>query len=231
VKIMLGRYSIPQFIKDAKAILATDEALEQKKAAIAEHLLELAKRDDLSRFGTSLGPSDASSHSYLLWREQPYTVLTLAQFDPHYLSPVHDHGDFWVVVAGYRGIDRWDMYERQDDGSRPGFADLKMVDQIYVPPGKAVWMPPPPRAIHSHNNLSASTNLELIFTAAMPQPPEKRLIFDVEGHRCWPSPWDMTKRRGENYPPVPMQSTIARTAKDFVHRLRHVGCPICMALA
>ncbi len=79
-------YTIPAFIKDAKAILANRAPLDKKKEAISEHLRVLAQRDDLTRFGQSPGPTDTSTNSHLLWRERPYSVLTLAQSDPGYLS-------------------------------------------------------------------------------------------------------------------------------------------------
>lgn len=234
-----SKYAIPRFISDAKSILASDAGLEQKQAAIGERLSELSKRDDLTRFGFPLGPSDASTQNYLLWREPPYTALVLGQFDPGYLSPVHEHGDFWVVGCGYRGQDRWDMYERIDDGSRPGHAEVKMVDQWHIPPGKSVVMPKPPRAIHSHNNEAEGDTLELIFSAINPLSPEQRIVYDVEGKTCWQSGFNLAGILvGDNYPPRP----VARTGMlskawnrgfgaKLLSKKPRALCPVCMAFA
>ena len=235
----LSKYAIPQFIADAKSILASDNGLEQKQAAIGERLSELSKRDDLTRLGFPLGPSDASTQNFLLWREPPHTALVLGQFDPGYLSPVHEHGDFWVVGCCYRGQDRWDMYERIDNGSRPGHAEVKLVDQWHIPPGKAVWMPRPPRAIHSHNNESQGDTLELIFSAIKPLPPEKRLVYDVDGQACWPSGFNLAGILvGDYYPPRPVvRNGLLSKAwnKEFGARLFSMRprafCPVCMAFS
>lgn len=180
------RYSIPEFIGDAKKVLATSDALSLKKVEIGEHLRELAKRDDLLRFGRPIGDSDASNFNWILYREG-YLMLIMVAWLPGYRSPVHEHGDYYVVGCGYAGHDRWDVYERTDDRQVPGHAELELIDQWDVTPGKVVCMPPPPQSIHSHNNVTQQMTYELLFTATPPLPPGDRLIFDVEGRTCWPS--------------------------------------------
>jgi len=227
-----GKYSISRFIKDALQITESSMALEQKKAAIGERLSELSRRDDLLRFGLPLGPSDGSNENYLLWREPPYTALVLGQFDPGYQSPVHEHENFWVVGCVYRGQDRWDMYERLDDGSQPGHAEVRMVDQWIMQPGKAVWMPPPPRTIHSHNNEAAGITLELIFSVNKPLPPERRLIYDVDGKACWPSPFNLGGVMvGDYYPPrMSKRAFLPALLNGTAQHIRaapHAPCPLC----
>lgn len=214
-----ARYEISQFISDAKAILASRESLEQQKGAIGERLSALSKRDDLTRHGMPLGPSDASTDNYILWREPPYMALVLGQFDPGYLSPVHEHQDFWVVGCGYRGEDRWDMYERIDDGRRPGHAEVRLYDQWHIPRGKAVCMPMPPRAIHSHNNVSSALTQELIFSAAKPLPPEDRIVYDVDNKTCWPSGFNLAGILvGDYYPPRPVASVVQPPRKSMLRQ-------------
>src|SRR5262249_40980034 len=127
--------TVRDFIQEAKKVVAQDIPLEKKQEAIGQGLSELSRRDDLVRLGYPVGPTDASTLSYVLCREPPYVGLILGSFDPGYGSPVHEHGDFWVVGCGYRGLDRWDMYERLDDGSRPGYSEVKLVNQVRLSPG------------------------------------------------------------------------------------------------
>jgi hypothetical protein len=118
-------------------------------------------------------------------RSSPAVTVGLAvQFDEHYLSPVHEHGDYWVVACAYRGADRWDMDKRLDDGSVDGHAELEMVDQILLTPGMTTAMPPPSRAVHSHNNVFSGATLELIFTAADPLPAHERLLHNPDMNSC-----------------------------------------------
>jgi hypothetical protein len=233
-----SKYSISRFVLDAKKVLASDAALERKKGGIAERLQELSKRQDLLRFGLPIGPADGCTQNFLLWREPPHTMLALAQFDHGYESPVHEHGNFWVVCCGYRGEDRWDMYERFDDGAVAGHADVRMIGQIAVPPGKAVWMPEPPRAIHSHNNVFSGATYELVFAAAKPLPAADRLIYDVDARRCWPSPFNPASVAiGDTYPPRVTQriavlgDAARRVGGHFTGALRRpraAFCPICI---
>ena len=99
------KYAIPDFIGDAKKVLATGETLAAKKAAIGEHLRELAKRDDLLRVGRPIGDSDASNFNWILYREG-FLMLIMVAWLPGYTSPVHEHGDYYVVGVGYAGLDR-----------------------------------------------------------------------------------------------------------------------------
>ncbi len=222
-----SRYSIRAFIADAKQILADGIALEQKKMAIGERLRLLSQRDDLIRYGAPMGPTDGCTGVYLLWREPPHIGLILAQFDHGYMSPVHEHGNFWVVACGYRGRDRWDMYERLDDGSRPGYADLRLVDQIVIPPGTPAWMREPPRAIHSHNNEFSGETLELIFTGSPPMDPKNRLLYDVEEKRSWPTWFKASKLVGDVYPPPAFKSLLGGGRRLGERFGAGAFCPVC----
>lgn len=228
----MTKYTIRGFIADAKAILATDDPLERKKEVLGERLAHLAKRDDLLRSGAALGPADASTENYLLWRESPNIVLLMAQFDQHYVSPVHEHDSYWVIGCGYRGRDRWDMYERLDDGSDPTYADLRLFDQYELAPGQYATMPTPPKAIHSHNNEFEGSTLELIFSAAEPNDPSKRVVYDVEEKSCRPSWWTPTGLYlGGDYPtPHISKRASLKTMGSALGAIgRKIFCPVCTA--
>lgn len=229
---MPTRYTIPEFIADARKVLATGDPLAVKKAALGEHLRELAKRDDLTRFGRPIGHSDASNFNWILHRESPDLMLILVAWLPGFKSPVHEHGTYYVVGVGYEGHDRWDVYERLDDGSQPGRAELKLVDQWDVTPGKVVCMPEPPRAIHSHNNVTSQLTYELLFTATPPLPPGERLIYDVERQACWPTvqTWDVFTG---DWPtrPDPVSHSVSAPRESLAQKLtRTLFCPICDGL-
>lgn len=225
------RYSISNFITDAKAVLAKDTPLEDKKIEIASHLTVLSKRDDLSRFAMNIGAADTSPFNYLLWREPPYITLLLSQWDDGYRSPIHEHGDFWVIGCGYRGRDRWDIYERLDDGARPGYAHVEKVDQVVVTPGVPVWMPAPPRAIHSHNNEATGWTQELIFAATKPPPSSARLVYDVDERTYFPSLWRPDGMfEGEAYPKYAGRSMLSSSLHSVKSLARRLFCPACDAI-
>lgn len=223
------RYSIPDFITDAKKVLASREALAVRKAAIGEHLRELAKRDDLLRFGRPIGHADASNFNWILHREAPDMMLIMSAWLPGFRSPVHEHGDFYVVAVGYQGHDQWDIYERLDDRRTPGHAELKLIDQWDVKPGQVVCMLPPPRSIHAHNNVApGQVTYELLFTATPPLPPEERLLFDVERNVCWPSPQTWDGFSGD-WPPraAAAQGISMSVGRSLTQLKRQFFCPLC----
>lgn len=196
------RYTIRQFASDARDLLGLGLPLGRLQQRLGEQLVELSQRDDLTSHGAIIGPTDASFNSYLLWRESPHLALVLAQWEPFSRSAIHEHGPHWVVSAGYRGRDRWDVYERTDDGGTPGRADIRLIDQVVVEPGTWAALPPPPRAIHSHNNEVDSFTAELIFSATAPLPRESRLLYDPDYGTCRSSWFGAAQHlAGDAYPP------------------------------
>ena len=194
-------YTTRAFMEDAKKLLENGHTPEAKDE-IAARLSELAQRDDLTRFAAQLGPTDASNHTYLLWREPPHLTLIMVRFDEHFLSPIHDHREHWIAACCYRGADRWDLYERTDGKSGPGGFDLELRDQVLLTPGDSIVLPPPPAAVHSHNNVASGDTLELIFSAAPPTPAKDRMMFDLPSGICVPSWYEISEQlTGEYFPP------------------------------
>jgi predicted metal-dependent enzyme (double-stranded beta helix superfamily) len=196
-------YTIERFMTDAKDLLSSSEDSSPWEA-IGERLSALSRRDDLTAYGAQLGPTDASNGTYLLWREPPFFTLLLVRFDEHFRSPVHDHRDHHIVACAYRGIDRWDLYERVDDGGGPGPCTLELVEQVELRSGDSVALTGPPRSIHSHNNVARGDTLELIFSATPPTPASDRLMFDLSTGTCRASWYEIADQlQGDYFPPRP----------------------------
>jgi predicted metal-dependent enzyme (double-stranded beta helix superfamily) len=66
---------------------------------------------------------------------------------PGRTGSVHDHADAWVLYGVLDGTESLQRYERIDDGSRPGHAELRLVSVTTGTQGKADLVPP--RAIHT----------------------------------------------------------------------------------
>ncbi len=177
--------TIKQFIADAKSIMKKGEGVEQQMA-IGERMKVLAKRDDLDRLGKRIGAGDGCTDAWVLHMEPDKSaVLCLAQFDPGYCSQAHNHG-VWVVACGYRGTDTWKMYERLDDGSRPGYADLRGIGEVHLGPGSVSLIPDAPFDVHSHNNLGSRDSWEFVFLGREPDM-TKRMLFDPVTKKAWRS--------------------------------------------
>jgi predicted metal-dependent enzyme (double-stranded beta helix superfamily) len=69
--------------------------------------------------------------------------------------PAHDHGN-WESMFIYRGEVKHTVYERVDDGSVAGFADLKVVDDRVLRRGDSAVIAPP-ADIHTFMALAEDT--------------------------------------------------------------------------
>lgn len=81
--------------------------------------------------------------------------ITLDQLPQGLDVPPHDHG-VWEALALLKGRLRHIVYDRVDDGSIDGHAELKTIeDKVYAPGEMAMVMPP--AEIHSFTALDAET--------------------------------------------------------------------------
>ncbi|MCO5066695.1 MAG: hypothetical protein M9924_20120 [Rhizobiaceae bacterium] len=230
--------TVREFAKEAKDIMLQSAPLPEKQAAVADILSELSRRDDLLSLAVPVGHSDATTSTFMLLRNGTMGVM-IAGFAPHYQSPVHEHGNFWVIACGYRGVDRWKMYERLDGGTKPGYSEVRFVEERVVAPHTTSIMPPPPRAIHQHNNITAGETLELLFSYNEPLGPDDRLIYDVEGNACWPSGFKLAGIYGQQNYPSTWRSRLSEATSSYAHSIKAGikavrrpvwNCAICMAM-
>ena len=78
---------------------------------------------------------------YLLHEEHDHTLSVFAvSWLPNRGTPPHNHGT-WGLVAAVDGCERNDFFERVDDGTRPGYAELKKIGEKRVKPGEVIAMP------------------------------------------------------------------------------------------
>jgi predicted metal-dependent enzyme (double-stranded beta helix superfamily) len=73
-------------------------------------------------------------------------------------TPPHDHGT-WAVIAGLEGHETNHWWKRIDDGTKPGFADIRRAGQQRIDSESCVAMPA--RAIHSLHNDSDGMSITL----------------------------------------------------------------------
>ena len=105
------------------------------------------------------------------------STLMLARFIPDAPTPVHNHNS-WGVICVIRGRDRHILWARQDDGSVPGRARLRVVESRELGPGDTLWFPDAPHDIHSQQGLGGDA-WELAYFARDPTT-RPRLYFDPD---------------------------------------------------
>lgn len=75
--------------------------------------------------------------------------------------PVHDHGT-WEILAVYRGEIEHTLYRQVDDASRPGYAELEVVEKRLVGPMDVVAALPPDKEIHGFTITKPDTHVVVV---------------------------------------------------------------------
>lgn len=96
---------------------------------------------------------------HLLHQESDHTLAVFVlSWLPGRGAPPHDHGT-WAVVAGVEGAERNVRYDRLDDGSRAGYAELSTKHEFDAGEGELICMKT--GGIHSVRNNTGKITLSL----------------------------------------------------------------------
>jgi len=108
------------------------------------------------------------------------STLMLARFPADAPTPIHNHNS-WGVICVIRGRDRHILWAREDDGSTPGRARLRVVESRELGHGEIAWFPDVPGDIHSQQGIGGDA-WELVYFARDPTT-RSRLYFDPDRER------------------------------------------------
>lgn len=153
-------YSIEQLVTDLKRICA--ETSDERQ--IVGRGRALARQAALSKDAwvkQSMYRADAEQGFgvHLIHEEPDHTLAILAvSWLPNRGTPPHNHGT-WGIVAGVDGGEENEFFERVDDGSRPGHAELKKIGSKQCDVGDVVAMTS--STIHSVWNKTDNVSLSL----------------------------------------------------------------------
>src|SRR6266850_4830168 len=123
-------YSIQQLIADLRRV--TSETADEHE--ILSRIRPLARRAALSRdswLEKRFYAADAEQGFglHMLHEEPDHSLAVFAvSWLPNRGAPPHDHGT-WAVVAGVDGPEKNEFFERLDDRTRVGYAELKKVGE------------------------------------------------------------------------------------------------------
>lgn len=170
-------YSVAQYVADIRQIAAE----ETDEAAITDRVKPLAKRlaADRSWFKDEYRTTDPEQGFgvHLLHEEDNHDLAVfIFSWEPGKGVGAHNHRT-WAVVAGIEGQEHEVNFERLDDGSKPGFADLRKTHEETLYPGTAVCCMPDD--IHSVVNNGKNVSVSL-HTYGHHLNLTGRSVFDVE---------------------------------------------------
>jgi predicted metal-dependent enzyme (double-stranded beta helix superfamily) len=152
-------YTVPEFVEDLRAIAAETT----EPAAIISRVRPLTQRLALTKAWLQKRHYACDPEQgfgvHLLHEELDHTlaVFTIAWL-PGKGAPPHNHGT-WAVVAGVDGPEKNIFWERLDDGSRPGYAEIRSERVGVFGPGEVVSFLPDD--IHSVVNETGQVTVSL----------------------------------------------------------------------
>src|SRR4029077_13864417 len=138
---------LDKFIVDLRTVWAEDSEIERRMAK-AKPLLEQLLKDATLKAHSAAWPSTEGRKNLLLYVDPDHHfVINGVVRMPGRTGSVHDHADAWVLYGVLDGAESLERFERVDDGSRPGYAEVKLSSVTTGAQGKVDLVPP--RAIHA----------------------------------------------------------------------------------
>src|SRR5438309_5814068 len=138
---------LEQFIGDLRAIW-TAESDNQRRMERAKPLLErLLNNPDLKAHSATWPSTEGGKNLLLYVDPNHHFVVNAVVRMPGRTGSVHDHADAWVLYGVLDGSESLERYDRLDDGSKPGYAEVKLSSVTTGTQGKVDLVPP--HAIHA----------------------------------------------------------------------------------
>jgi 3-mercaptopropionate dioxygenase len=138
---------LEKFIGDLRTVWAA-QSDNGRRMEEAKPLLERLLRDPGLKAHSAQWPSTEGYKNLLLYVDPDHHFAINAVVRvPGRKGSVHDHADAWVLYGVLDGSESLERYERIDDGSRPGYADVRLSSVTTGTQGKVDLVAP--RAIHA----------------------------------------------------------------------------------
>lgn len=138
---------LDKFIVDLRTIWAEDSENERRMAK-AKPMLEQLLNDATLKAHSAAWPSTEGRKNLLLYVDPDHHfVINAVVRMPGRTGSVHDHADAWVLYGVLDGSESLERFERVDDGSRSGYAEVKLSSVTTGTQGKVDLVPP--HSIHA----------------------------------------------------------------------------------
>ncbi|MCZ4351661.1 hypothetical protein O4H61_03975 [Roseovarius aestuarii] len=170
------------FITDAAAIAAEGPMNRARLDRIKTRLMDIAAQVDLWGEDDFPSPSVEDKQNRFFIADHPSGLtLYLNVMHPGKVIPPHNHTVF-ACIAAVDGAEQNTVYERVDDGSVPGRAELKLREEVDLRPGNALAM----MADDIHSVVIGGTQVirHLHFYGQPLESLTQRISYDLEAGTC-----------------------------------------------
>lgn len=155
----IALYTLPAFIADLRRIAADTQDPERIICQLSPLAERLALAKDWLTPAHYACDAEQGFGVHLLHEEPDHTLAVFAiAWLPGRGAPPHNHGT-WAVVSGVDGQETNVFWKRQDDGSRPGYAEVCWNGEKAFGPGERVAFLP--HEIHSVENRTEAVTVSL----------------------------------------------------------------------
>lgn len=174
---------VQALIRDTREILDASALDRTVLDGIRARILEIAARKELWSEADYPSPEPGEQQNrYLIGQEGPDGIsLYLNVLRAGKKIPPHNHTT-WACIAAVDGIEHNTLYDRLDDGSAPGKAEIRAREVVAVTPGGAIAMLPDD--VHSVEIRGDQIIRHLHFYGRPLEMLDQRLTFDMENGTC-----------------------------------------------
>lgn len=135
------------FIAELRAIWAANrenkDRMEKAKPVLERFVMQPSLKAHSANW-----PSTEGHKNLLLYVDPDYDfVINAVVRVPGRKGSIHDHADAWVLYGLLDGTESLERFDRFDDGSRPGYAEIRLSSVTNGTQGKVDLVPP--RNIHA----------------------------------------------------------------------------------
>jgi predicted metal-dependent enzyme (double-stranded beta helix superfamily) len=131
-----------KFIEELRQIWTAKADIRSRMEA-AKPVLEQLVKDDGLRAISATWPSTEGGKNLLLYVDPDHGFAINAVVRvPGRKGRPHDHGEAWVLYGVLDGTESLERYDRLDDGSKPGHAEIKLTSVTSGSQGKVDLVPP-----------------------------------------------------------------------------------------
>lgn len=175
-------YGLEHFVADVESVLDRRPSLPITIKEVSRSLFKLCEDPSWMPEATREGREDCYAR-HLLHKDRTnrFVVLSLVWM-PGQATPIHDHS-CWGLMGIVENALEETAYERLDDGSRDGYAELKELHGGQVSKGSTSYLLPPYQEIHKIGN---STDKKSISIHIYGRDIDQVNVFDLDRNEVRP---------------------------------------------